>query len=262
MKDWRPAAAPFVEPTVLQEADGGVAIGGRFSAHQLGIPVVQLAQQPIEQGRADSLLLSGRIDRRCAADTAAGGTPTRCASRVRCRRSLRQRCQRHGSTSRILASIGALRRRRVCASMGRIEVIASSISARRSTSPSSTGECVAPRLQQRNAKPRGVRSGAVKLLVTGFEPLRRVAENPSATIVRELSRRAAARPDDYPGCAWRSCRPIRESRARDCELLQTEFPMCCSRSAWRPARRACDSSAPLATATMPRYQITRATGVA
>jgi pyroglutamyl-peptidase len=38
----------------------------------------------------------------------------------------------------------------------------------------------------------------VKLLVTGFEPFGVWAENPSATIVRELSRRAAVRPDAYP----------------------------------------------------------------
>jgi pyroglutamyl-peptidase len=38
----------------------------------------------------------------------------------------------------------------------------------------------------------------VKLLVTGFEPYGVLSENPSETIVRELSRRAAVRPDDYP----------------------------------------------------------------
>jgi pyroglutamyl-peptidase len=38
----------------------------------------------------------------------------------------------------------------------------------------------------------------VKVLVTGFEPYGVLAENPSETIVRELSRRAAVRPDDYP----------------------------------------------------------------
>jgi pyroglutamyl-peptidase len=37
------------------------------------------------------------------------------------------------------------------------------------------------------------------LLLTGFEPYGVLAENPSATIVRELSRRAALRPEDYPG---------------------------------------------------------------
>ena len=38
----------------------------------------------------------------------------------------------------------------------------------------------------------------MKLLVTGFEPFGALAENPSATIVREVSRRAALSPHDYP----------------------------------------------------------------
>jgi pyroglutamyl-peptidase len=39
----------------------------------------------------------------------------------------------------------------------------------------------------------------VTLLITGFEPFGSLAENPSAAIVNELSRRAALRPDDYAG---------------------------------------------------------------
>jgi len=38
----------------------------------------------------------------------------------------------------------------------------------------------------------------MKLLVTGFEPFGVWTENPSATVVGELSRRAAVRPADYP----------------------------------------------------------------
>jgi pyroglutamyl-peptidase len=38
----------------------------------------------------------------------------------------------------------------------------------------------------------------VKLLLTGFEPFGTLAENPAASIVNELSRRAAERPDHYP----------------------------------------------------------------
>src|ERR1700694_6018213 len=72
---------------------------------------------------------------------------------------------------------------------------------------------------------RGVRSDAVKLLLTGFEPYCALAENPSATIVRELSRRAAVRPDDDPGLRV-AILPTEFAKAERAirELLQAEVP--------------------------------------
>jgi pyroglutamyl-peptidase len=66
---------------------------------------------------------------------------------------------------------------------------------------------------------------AVKLLLTGFEPFGMLAENPSATIVHELSRRAAARPDDYPGLRV-AILPAEFAKAERaiCELLETDVP--------------------------------------
>jgi pyroglutamyl-peptidase len=65
----------------------------------------------------------------------------------------------------------------------------------------------------------------VKLLVTGFEPYGNLAENPSATIVRELSRRAALRPDDYRGLRV-AILPTEFVKAEQAirELLQTDVP--------------------------------------
>jgi pyroglutamyl-peptidase len=65
----------------------------------------------------------------------------------------------------------------------------------------------------------------VKLLVTGFEPFGALVENPSATIVRELSRRAPLRPDDYPGLsvAILPTEFVKAERAIR-ELLQTDVP--------------------------------------
>jgi pyroglutamyl-peptidase len=65
----------------------------------------------------------------------------------------------------------------------------------------------------------------VKLLLTGFEPYGALAENPSATIALELSRRAAVRPDDYPGLRvailpTEFAKAEREIR----ELLQIDVP--------------------------------------
>ena len=65
----------------------------------------------------------------------------------------------------------------------------------------------------------------MKLLVTGFEPFGVLAENPSATIVRELSRRAAVRPDDYPGLSV-AILPTEFAKAERTirDLLQTDVP--------------------------------------
>jgi pyroglutamyl-peptidase len=65
----------------------------------------------------------------------------------------------------------------------------------------------------------------VKLLVTGFEPYGVLTENPSATIVRELSRRAAVRPDDYPRLrvAILPTEFVNAERAIR-ELLETDVP--------------------------------------
>jgi pyroglutamyl-peptidase len=65
----------------------------------------------------------------------------------------------------------------------------------------------------------------VKLLVTGFEPYGALAENPSATIVRELARRATLRPDDYPALRVAILPTEFANAARQIrELLQTDVP--------------------------------------
>jgi pyroglutamyl-peptidase len=65
----------------------------------------------------------------------------------------------------------------------------------------------------------------VNLLVTGFEPFGRLGENPSATIVQELSSRAAVRPDDYPGLRVATL-PTEFAKAERAirELLQAAVP--------------------------------------
>jgi len=65
----------------------------------------------------------------------------------------------------------------------------------------------------------------MKFLVTGFEPFGVLAENPSATIVRELSRRAAVQPDAYPQLRV-AILPTEFGKAEQAirELLQIDVP--------------------------------------
>jgi len=95
----------------------------------------------------------------------------------------------------------------------------------------------------------------VKLLVTGFEPLVCCPRTRSATIVGEFVTPSGRRDLTPIQCLRVAILPpsSRKPSVRLASLSSPILRMCCLPSVCARAE-ACDSSAPLVTATMPRYR--------